>query len=104
MKARDGRRSKLRSVYFQIYMTYTNSNVTLEEIGDKYHVSKQRVWQIVRLCKIGNGNYCKGLESLNKVKKSYKEEFPEASSKTINELTRDWMKLKNIRLIKNGHG
>ena len=70
MKARDGRRSELRSVYFQIYMTYNNSHVTLEELGDKYHVSKQRVWQIVRLCKIGDGNYFRGLEKLNEVKES----------------------------------
>ena len=76
MKARDGRRSELRSVYFQIYMTYNNSHVTLEELGDKYHVSKQRVWQIVRLCKIGDGNYFRGLEKLNEVKKELQKRVP----------------------------
>lgn len=81
-------------------MTYTNSYTTLEDIGRKYDVSKQRVWQIIRYCKLGGGDYYKGLKLYNDVQKSYKEEFTEADTKTINALMRDWMKLKNIRLIK----
>ena len=81
-------------------MTYTNSYTTLEDIGRKYDVSKQRVWQIIRYCKLGGGDYYKGLKLYNDVQKSYEEEFTEADTKTINALMRDWMKLKNIRLIK----
>ena len=81
-------------------MTYTNSHTTLEDIGLKYGVSKQRVWQVIRYCKLGNGNYYKGLEKYNEVYKSFKDEFTEADSKTLNALMRDWLKLNNIRLIK----
>jgi predicted DNA-binding protein YlxM (UPF0122 family) len=98
------RRTELKKLYFNIYMTYTNSYTTLEDIGRKYDVSKQRVWQIIRYCKLGGGDYYKGLKLYNDVQKSYEEEFTEADTKTINALMRDWMKLKNIRLIKTKHG
>ncbi len=81
-------------------MTYTNSYATLEEVGRKYNISKQRVWQIVRYSKLGNGDYYKGLKSYNETRKSYEKEYREADIKTINALMRDWLKLKNIRLIK----
>ena len=93
-------RSELKGIYFNIYMTYTNSHTTMEDIGLKYELSKQRVWQIIRYCSLGGGNYYKGLEDYNNVHKSYKAEFPDADSKTLNGLMRDWLKLKNIRLIK----
>ena len=81
-------------------MTYTNSYTTLEEIGNKYDVSKQRVWQIVRYCKLGEGNYYKGLKLYNETYKNFQKDFTDADLKTLNALMRDWMKLKNIRLIK----
>ena len=94
------RKTDLKTLYFNIYMTYTNSYTTLEEIGNKYDVSKQRVWQIVRYCRLGEGNYYKGLKLYNETYKSYQKEFTDADLKTLNALMRDWMKLKNIRLIK----
>ena len=81
-------------------MTYINSYTTLEEVGRKHNISKQRVWQIVRFCRLGEGNYYTGLKLYNETYKSYQEEFAKADSKTLNALMRDWMKLKNIRLIK----
>ena len=94
-------RRELKDLYFNVHMTYTNSHITMEDLGLKYGLTKQRIWQIIRFCKLGNGNYYKGLEEYNNVYKSYREEFPDANVKTLNELMRDWMSLKNIRLIKN---
>jgi predicted DNA-binding protein YlxM (UPF0122 family) len=94
------RRSKLKSSYFQIYMTYKNSHITLEELGTRYGISKQRVWQIVRYCTLGEGDYYKGLKLYNRTYETYKEQFRNADPKTLNALMRDWMELKNIRLIK----
>ena len=65
------RTTELKKVYFKIYMTYTNSYATLEEVGRKYNISKQRVWQIVRYSKLGNGDYYKGLKSYNETRKSF---------------------------------
>lgn len=81
-------------------MTYTNSHTTLEDIGIKYNLSKQRIWQIIRYSKLGEGNYYKGLKVYNKVYKSFKDEYTDADAKTLNALMRDWMQLKKIRLIK----
>ena len=81
-------------------MTYINSHKTLEEVGTKHDISKQRVWQIVRFCRLGGGNYYNGLTLYNETYKAYKKDFEDADSKTINALMRDWLKLKNIRLIK----
>ena len=81
-------------------MTYTNSYITLEEIGRKHDISRQRVWQIIRYCKLGEGNYYTGLKLYNDTYKSYREEFADADTKTLNRLMRDWLRLKNIRLIK----
>ena len=94
------RKTDLKTLYLNIYMTYTNSHTTYEEIGAKYNISKQRVWQIVRFCRLGDGNYYKGLSLYNRIHKTYSEEFKDADPKTINNLMRNWMKVKNIRLIK----
>jgi len=94
------RKTDLKTLYFNIYMTYTNSYTTLEEVGMKHDISKQRVWQIVRFCKLGEGNYYKGLKLYNETYKAYKKDFEDTDPQTINALMRDWMKLKNIRLIK----
>ena len=90
----------LKTAYFNIYMTYTNSHATLEDIGLKYNVSKQRIWQIVRYCKLGNGDYYKGLNLQNQVFNDLKKENQNATSHELNGLLREWLKLNNIRLIK----
>tara|TARA_R100001086_G_scaffold249933_2_gene191890 strand:- start:561 stop:854 length:294 start_codon:yes stop_codon:yes gene_type:complete len=94
------RNTDLKTIYFSIYLTYTNSHSTLEDIGFKYNISKQRVWQIVRFCKLGEGDYYKGLRLYNEVYKNFKKEYQEANAKTLNVKMREWLKLKNIRLIK----
>jgi predicted DNA-binding protein YlxM (UPF0122 family) len=34
----------------EMYKAYRNSNLTLEQVANKYGVSRQRVWQIVKRC------------------------------------------------------
>jgi len=92
-------KTELKKLYFNVYMTYSNTELTLEDIGVNYGVTKQRVWQIIRFCKIGNGDYYKGLNQYNSVYKSFLNETEDR--KTANALLRDWLKLKNIRIIKN---
>ena len=47
------RKTELKKSYFDIYMLYTNCELTLEDIGNKHNISKQRVWQIIRFSKLG---------------------------------------------------
>ena len=64
-------RTDLKKLYFNVYMTYNNTDLTLEDIGMQYGITKQRVWQIIRFCKLGNGDYYKGLAEYNKVFRSF---------------------------------
>ena len=54
------RRTEKDKMYFEIFMHTMNSEMTLEEIGIKYGVSKQRAWQIVRFNHLGKGDYYRG--------------------------------------------
>ena len=71
----------------QIHRLYLDGE-TLESIGEKYSITKQRVWQIVRRCKIGNGNYYSAVEIESK-----KKELPD-------HLYSAWLKDKGIKTIK----
>ncbi len=98
------KKAELKDIYFNIYMTYTNSYTTLEDIGYKYDISKQRVWQIIRYCRLGDGNYYKGLEAYNKAPNKMKTTFKDIGSKVVNEAMRNWLESEGVRLIKTKHG
>ena len=89
-----------KRMYFSIYMLYKNSDATLEEIGMKYNLTKQRVWQIVRMCKLGHSDYYKGLKVYNEVCKKVKEKYPNMH----NDVLRGWLRENGIRLIKSKNG
>ena len=89
-------------MYFDIYMRYTNNDSTLEDIGLKYNITKQRVWQIVRFCKLGEGDYYSGLRQYNRTVTKIRSTYPTASAKEVNGLLREWLRINKIRLIKNG--
>ena len=44
----------------EIYKRYKEEDVTMDGLAAVYDLTKQRVWQIVRRCQIGNGNYYEG--------------------------------------------
>ena len=98
------KKAELKDLYFNIYMTYINSHTTLEDIGLKYNISKQRVWQIVRYSKLGDGNYYKGLKSYNTAHKKMKEVFRDQGSWAVNQAMRNWLESEGVRLIKTKHG
>ena len=41
----------------KIFDLYTNHNMTMEAIGEKFGITKARVWQIVTRCLEGQGDY-----------------------------------------------
>ncbi len=85
-------------------MTYNNNNLTLEDIGLKHKITKQRVWQIIRFCKLGNGNYYEGLKRYNGAYAKIKRARPESDSVEINGLLREWLRINDVRLIKSKYG
>lgn len=48
--------------YRAIYDDWKAAEETLAELGDKYDLTKQRVWQIVTRCKLGDGDYYRGVQ------------------------------------------
>ena len=54
------KRTEKDEMYFDIYNHYCKDNMTLEEIGIKYNITKQRSWQIVRFSQLGDGDYYAG--------------------------------------------
>tara|TARA_R110000751_G_scaffold272547_1_gene372751 strand:+ start:856 stop:1170 length:315 start_codon:yes stop_codon:yes gene_type:complete len=93
------RRTEKDKMYFEIFMHTMNSEMTLEEIGIKYGVSKQRAWQIVRFNHLGKGDYYRGykmyMDKKSEIDSTPKLDTPERTSRL-----RDWLDNQNIRLIK----
>jgi|TARA_R110000803_G_scaffold19565_4_gene51121 hypothetical protein len=94
-----GRRKDLRKKYFEIFMLSLNSEYTLEEIGVRYGMTKQRVWQIVRFNELGNGDYYAGYGLYDQ---HHKTLLSNQNLSTIerNKLLRDWLRTMNVRLIR----
>ncbi len=59
---------------------------TMEQIGDEYGVTKQRVHQIIRRCKLGDGDYY--------VAHQIEKDMIDHSDYT------DWLKNKGVKTIK----
>jgi predicted DNA-binding protein YlxM (UPF0122 family) len=93
-------KDKLRKKYFEIFMLCLNSDYTLEEIGVKYNLTKQRVWQIVRFNHIGKGDYYEGYRQYTN---KYNALLNDTSLSTIerNTLMRDWLSSHDVRLIRS---
>ena len=94
-----GKRKDLRKKYFEIFMLSLNSECTLEEIGVRYGMTKQRVWQIVRFNELGAGDYYAGYGLYTKHHKTLLNDI-NLSTIERNRLLRDWLRTKNVRLIR----
>lgn len=71
----------------EMYELYKNG-VTLEAIGEKFGITKQRVHQIIRRCKIGEGDY-------------YEAQKLESEQKLLDPTGfNDWLKEKGVKTIK----
>tara|TARA_R110000744_G_scaffold357685_1_gene464556 strand:- start:138 stop:410 length:273 start_codon:yes stop_codon:yes gene_type:complete len=71
-----------------MWTLYKNGG-TMEEIGAKFGITKQRVHQIIRRCKIGDGDYY-GANSI------------ENTQKMLDETDyADWLKTKGVKTIRN---
>ena len=72
--------------YQHIYNLYKKGE-TLENIGEQFGVSKQRIHQIIRRCKIGEGDYY----NAHKIEAEKKEQDPANFD--------DWLKDKGVKSI-----
>ena len=81
-----------------IYQEYVETNQTMEQLADKYNITKQRIWQIIRRCTMGAGDYYRGFENYKDKEVSLKELG--AISERRHQLLRRWMSEKyEIKVI-----
>jgi translation initiation factor 2 alpha subunit (eIF-2alpha) len=73
----------------KIYYEYTTTKQTMEQLAEKHGLTKQRVWQIVRRCEMGSGDYYKGFEAFRDKQDSLKELG--ISEEQMHKLLRKWM-------------
>tara|TARA_R100001143_G_C3313583_1_gene111333 strand:+ start:268 stop:585 length:318 start_codon:yes stop_codon:yes gene_type:complete len=82
----------------EIYKRYKEEDVTMDGLAVVYELTKQRVWQIVRRCQIGNGNYYEGYTRYKSKEESLKELGVKGNK--LHELMRKWMKEQGAKVIK----
>lgn len=44
-------------IYKEIVTLYSSGTMTMKEIGERFDITKQRVWQIITKMKKGQGDY-----------------------------------------------
>ena len=81
----------------QIYTDYKNSDVTMDGLAHQYDLTKQRVWQIIRRCQLGDGDYYQGYVRYKSKEDSLKELG--VKGKRLHELMRKWMSEQGAKMI-----
>lgn len=85
--------------YQKIYALYSTGDFTLEAIGKKVDLTKQRVWQIITRCKLGEGNYYFGAQAARVTWRVLKKQFKEPQDAEREFM--DWLNENDIRIIRN---
>ena len=94
------RRDRQRDKYFEIFMLTLNTNMTLEEIGVKFKITKQRVWQIVRFNHIGAGDYYRGYDAYTDFSNALLNDTSLSKLERKN-MMRNWLREHDVRLIRS---
>ena len=81
----------------QIYAEYKNTDITMDGLANEYNLTKQRVWQIIRRCQLGNGDYYQGYVRYKSKEDSLKELG--VKGKRLHELMRKWMSEQGAKMI-----
>ena len=87
-------------MYRSIYDKWLSEDeLTLEQLGEEYDVTKQRMWQIITRCKLGKGDYYYGVklarDKWSELYSTYKDK--EQARLAFN----DWLEDNKIRVIGN---
>jgi predicted DNA-binding protein YlxM (UPF0122 family) len=85
--------------YQQIYSLYSTGDFTLSQIGKTFGITKQRVWQIITRCKLGEGEYYEGTLTAKAAWKDIKESSP--TPREAEERFMQWLDSNDVRVISN---
>tara|TARA_R110002020_G_scaffold474547_1_gene706242 strand:- start:126 stop:473 length:348 start_codon:yes stop_codon:yes gene_type:complete len=81
----------------EMYSLYLNG-WTLVQIGERYNLTKQRVWQIIRRCKLGDGDYYEA-QVQEKEKKQEIEQLSLSGTDAVSHYSQ-WLGSKGVRRIR----
>ena len=86
--------------YRSIYDKWLSEDeITLEQLGEEYDVTKQRMWQIITRCKLGNGDYYYGVKL---ARDKWSELYSTYKDKDQTRLAfNEWLEDNKIRVIGN---
>tara|TARA_R110000796_G_scaffold74379_2_gene167374 strand:- start:4118 stop:4456 length:339 start_codon:yes stop_codon:yes gene_type:complete len=100
MKGISERKAKENSIKYRLmYVQWKKSEDTLEELGDKYGITKQRMWQIITRCKLGEGDYYYGVQIARNKWSEFKQLYSDVdqTQRAFNE----WLNDRDIKLAAN---
>ena len=100
MKGISQQKAKENSIrYRDMYDKWNNSKTTLEQLGDEYGVTKQRMWQIITRCKLGDGDYYYGVQVARNKWTELNNEYNDMED-IINGYNH-WLTTKGVKTAKN---
>jgi len=101
------RKLEQQELYLKIYNEYLSSDITLQDLGEKYGITRQRVSQIVIRCKVGEGDYYSGGQKAKELWDTIGEDHRENDSMSLairKELFRSHLEQNfDIKIAKNNH-
>tara|TARA_R110000744_G_scaffold90441_2_gene175588 strand:+ start:487 stop:819 length:333 start_codon:yes stop_codon:yes gene_type:complete len=74
---------------------------TLQEIGEVHKITKQRVWQIITRCKLGDGEYYVGVAVARNKWNQLKKEHTLSSE--VHEAFNMWLIERNVKIAADNH-
>tara|TARA_B110000263_G_C15201270_1_gene460770 strand:+ start:577 stop:924 length:348 start_codon:yes stop_codon:yes gene_type:complete len=98
MKGISEQKAKENSIrYRTMYERWLKEKLTLEQLGNEYELTKQRAWQIITRCKLGQGDYYHGVHiarhKWGELKLLYSSDL-EQTKRAYDE----WLKERDIKL------
>lgn len=101
MKGISQEKAKQNTLKYKMMFEQWKIGSTLVEIGEDYKISKQRVWQIITRCKLGDGDYYVGVNVARNKWNELKKEYTLASE--IQEAYNDWLMRKDVKIAADNH-
>ena len=93
------KKAESQEKYAMMYEEWLKQDITLLELAEAYDLTKQRVWQIITRCKLGDGSYYDGVQvarnKWNELNSTYND---------MEEITAEynaWLKTKSVKTIRN---
>ena len=83
----------------KIYQEWIFQDITLLELADEYDLTKQRIWQIITRCKLGDGDYYLGTQVARQKWSELNSTFNDMDE-IISEYNA-WLKTKKVKTMRN---